>query len=68
MATYLVEVQYKTDKERVLLVKRIETGENGTQAWAKVTRHHTREGWEIIGGYMTADPYKVSEAIKHGAY
>jgi hypothetical protein len=45
--------------------------EGNVKAWAKVSREHQLhmgrvlgdryQGWEIIGGYVTADPYKIDK-------
>ncbi len=69
MKKHLVQLQYKTDTGKVKLHSRVVMAEGNAMAWAKVSREHQLhmgrvlgdryQEWEIIGGYVTSDPYKV---------
>jgi hypothetical protein len=71
MQKHLVQLQYKTDTGKVKLHSRVVMAEGNVKAWAKVSREHQLhmgrvlgdryQEWEIIGGYVTADPYKIDK-------
>ncbi len=60
MKQYLVQIQYRTDAGRVHLTSfTVRAGAN-THAYEMVKKLTWGTG-EIIGGYVTCDPYKVEQ-------